>query len=303
MTANDSPAAVVAEALREGLTNAQSHGRSAVTAEHLNAEQFEMLVAATLAHLRSVPGQPAEIDGWSKVTTRDAAVVTWWAGIAALTEGERRRLGSLRSEVYDSLSERNLIERGAGRSTSLLVSPSDEAIEPEATEPEAVGTKAVGTKASGAWILKLSPYLYDVNRVFGSPDGRVHLWAVEDHLRSADMQYGDPVYLWVGEGDPYHAAGVWGVGFVAGPAVLGVPDEGWLDYQAASRASVFAVVDVTLLDAPVTIQDCLDDARLAEAEVIRDPYAPNPALLTATEAAALAECLASVDSTAERRVA
>jgi hypothetical protein len=82
-----------------------------------------------------------------------------------------------------------------------------------------------------------------------------------------------------------------------------VPDEGWLDYQAASRASVFAVVDVTLLDAPVTIQDCLDDARLAEAEVIRDPYAPNPALLTATEAAALAECLASVDSTAERRVA
>jgi len=298
MTANDSAATAVAEAIREGLANAQSHGRSAVTAEHLNAEQFETLVQATLAHLRSVPGQPAEIDGWSKVTTRDAAVMTWWAGVAALTEGERRRLGSLRSEVYDSLSERNLIERGAGRSTSLLVSPSDEAIEPEATEPE-----AVGTKAPGAWILKLSPYLYDVNRVFGSPDGRVHAWAVEDHLRSAHMQYGDPVYLWVGEGDPYRAAGVWGVGYVAGPTVPGVPDEGWLDHQAASRASVFAVVDVTLLDAPVTIQDCLDDARLAEAEVIRDPYAPNPAVLTATEAAALAECLASVDSAAERRVA
>jgi hypothetical protein len=293
MTANDPAATAVAEALREGLASAQSLSRSTVVAEHIDAEQFETLVAATLAHLRSVPGQPAEIDGWSKVTTRDAAVMTWWAGIATLTESERRRLGSLRSEVYDALQERNLIERGAGRSTSLLVSPADEAIEPEAIEP----------KPSGAWILKLSPYLYDVNRVFASPDGRVHAWAVEDHVRSADMQYGDPVYLWVGEGDPYRPAGVWGVGHVAGPTVLGVPDEGWLNYEAASRASVFAVVDIRLLSAPVTVDACLDDARLAEVEVIRDPYAANPAVLTAAEAAALAERVESVEAAAERHVA
>lgn len=305
MTTSTSAPTAVAAALREGLANAQSLGRSSVVAEHLSAEQFETLVAATLVHLRSVPGQPAEIDGWAKVTTRDAAVMAWWAGVAGLTEGERRRLAPLRSEVYDALAERNLIERGAGRSTSLLVSlaPAPESIEVEAVEPETTDAEAIEPRPSGAWLLKLSPYLYDVNRVFASPDGRVHRWAVEDHVRSADMHDGDPVYLWVGEGDPYRPAGVWGVGQVAGPAVLGVPDEGWLSYEAASRASVFAVVDITLLSTPVTIDTCLGDARLAEAEVIRDPYAPNPAVLTAAEAAALAECLASVESAAERHVA
>ena len=77
MTTNTPAPTAVAEALREGLANAQSVGRSTVVAEHLRAEQFETLVAATLVHLRGVPGQPAEIDGWSKVTTREAAVMTW----------------------------------------------------------------------------------------------------------------------------------------------------------------------------------------------------------------------------------
>ena len=40
-----------------------------------------------------------------------------------------------------------------------------------------------------------------------------------------------------------------------------------------------------------------------QAEVIADPYALNPGVLTASEAAALAECLASVEPAAESRVA
>jgi hypothetical protein len=297
MTLTDPATPAVADALREGLAHAQRLGRSTVVAEHLQIEQLETLIAATLAHLRSVPGRPSEVDGWTKVTTRDAAVMTWWAEVAELTEGERRRLGSLRSDVYDALSERKLIERGAARSTTLLVSPA------AAVAVEVEVELEVEHRPTGAWMLKLSPYLYDANSVFASPDGRVHVWAVEDHARSAEMQYGDPVYLWVGEGDPYHPAGVWGVGQVAGPAVLGVADNGWLDYAAASRATVFAVVDIALLDTPVTLQQCLGDARLAEAEVIREPYAPNPTVLTASQAAALAECLSSVEPTAEQRVA
>jgi len=302
MTAHDPEATAVAEALREGLANAQRFGRSAVSAEHLQAEQFEAVVAATLAHLRSVPGKPCEMEGWSKVTTRDAAVMTWWAELATLTEGERRRLAALRSEVYDALSERGLIHKGAGRSTSLLVSPAA-AAEPQTNDHESTAAHTVEADPSGAWILRLSPRLYDVNRVFGSPDGRVHVWAVEDHARSASMRTGDRVYLWLDEGDLYRGSGVWGVGHVAGPAVLGVADDGWLDYQAASLASVFAVVDIVLLDVPVSRQEFLDDARLAGAEVIGDPLALNPGVLSAPETAALTELLGSVDPGVESRVA
>jgi hypothetical protein len=315
MTVNQPAAPVVAAALRAGLTHAGLIGRSNVVAEHLQSEELEMLVAATLAHLRSVPGRPAEVEGWTKVTTRDAAVMTWWAEVADLTDDECRRLGALRKDVYDALIEQHLIERGAGRSTTLLVSPAaatdievevEIEVEPAEVEPaevEAVELDAFEPESSGAWVLKLSPYLYDASRVFAAPDGRVHLWAVEDHARSAEMEYGDPVYLWVGDGDPYHTAGVWGVGHVAGPAVLGVPDSGWLDYAAAACATVFAVVDITLLDTPVTLQAFLDDPRLVGAEVVREPHAANPAVLTASEAAALAECLSSVGPTAEQRVA
>ena len=303
MTANDPVATDVAGALHEGLATAKRAGASSVAAEHLRAEQLETLVEATLARLRSVPGKESEIEGWSLVTARDAAVITWWAEVAGLTDGERRRVGSLRRDVYDLLVERHLIKQRPGRSTSVHVSPA-------AAERESEGTKLEGTEAaqadagpSSAWVLKLSPYLYDVGRVFAAPDRRVHVWSVEDHQRAARMRYGDRVYLWVSEGDPYRAAGIWGVGYVAGPTVLGVADDGWLDYEAASRASVFAVVDITLLDAPVDHQAFLDDARLVEAEVVRVPHAPNPGVLTASEAAALAEYLSKTGAPSEWRVA
>ena len=117
------------------------------------------------------------------------------------------------------------------------------------------------------------------------------------------MQPGDRVYLWLDEGDAYRTSGVWGVGHVAGPAVLGVADDGWLDYQAAGRASVFAIVNIVLLDVPVSRKEFLEDTRLAGAEVISDPYAPNPGVLTASEEIALADRLTLVEPAAESRVA
>ena len=110
------------------------------------------------------------------------------------------------------------------------------------------------------------------------------------------------MYLWVGDGDPYCEAGVWGVGWIAGPCIRGIADEGWLDVEAAIRANVFAVVEVTLLDTPVSREAFLNDARLADAEVLRDPFAPNPGVLDAAEAVALAEHLGS-QAVQEPRVA
>ena len=41
-------------------------------------------------------------------------------------------------------------------------------------------------------------------------------------------------------------------------------------------------------------QTFLDDVRLADAEVIREPYGPNPGVISSNEAEALAEHLSSM---------
>jgi hypothetical protein len=294
MTAQDPVTSRVAAVLRGGLTAASGAGASSVAAEHLVPGDLETLADATLDHLRSRPGGPSAIEGWTLVSARDAAVMAWWVRAAELTTGERRRLEPLRQDLYDLLAERALVVRDEEQRTSLHVSPAA----PE-TDEAMTGRAVTGQDVpSGAWVLKLSPYLYDVNHVFGAADRRVRAWSVEDPERSASMQDGDPVYLWVGDGDPYRAAGIWGIGHVAGPTVLGVADEGWLDYEAATRATVFAVVDVTLLDVPVSRAAFLEDARLTGSEVVRDPFAPNPAVLTAVELEALSEHLARVATAA-----
>ena len=280
--------AVVAAVLRDALATARAHGASSVAAEHPAPEQLETLLDATLAHLRNCPGKASPTHhGWSLVTARDAAVLTWWTQAAGFSDGERRRVAPLRRDVYAILIERNRIAAAEGHSTSLHVSPA---------QPTDIATP-------GAWVLRLSPYLYDVTRVFGAPDRRVRVWAVENDERSAVMEYGDPVYLWVDEGDPYLPTGIWGVGHVAGPTIPGTADDGWLDHEAATRASVFAVVDITLLEVPVSRHAFLEDPRLADAEVVRDPLAPNPGVLSPTEAAALAEYLPPVGTPAELALA
>lgn len=298
MNAKDSLTTRVASALREGLAAAERAGASYVSAEHLTSEELETLTDATLNHLRSQPGGPSTIEGWSLVTARDAAVMAWWVKAAELTTGERRRLEPLRQDLYDVLAERSLVVRDEEHRTSLHVSPAELPL----AAPEVHEDWTAEVVPSGAWVLKLSPYLYDVNRVFGAADRRVRVWSVEDHVRSASMQSGDRVYLWIGDGDPYRAAGVWGVGYVAGPTILGIADEGWLDYEAATRASVFAVVDITLLDAPVSRDTFLEDAQLVDAEVIRDPFALNPGVLTAAQNKALAEHVASVATAGDEQI-
>jgi hypothetical protein len=297
MTAHESLTTGVVEALRDGLAAAKREGATSVQATHLIPEQLEALAAATLAHLRSRPGKPSPVEGWTLVTTRSAGVLSWWVEIAGLSGADRRRLGSLRHDVYDVLAEQHLIATDPGRNASVHVSPSETAREAVApAEPPVVDP-------AGAWVLKLSPYVYDVNTVFAAPDGRVGVWSVEQGERAASMEPGQPVYLWVDEGDAFREAGVWGVGRVAGQCVSGVADGAWLDHEAASRATVFAVVDITLLDRPVSRAAFLDDARLAGAEVIHDRFGPNPGILCPSEVEALSEHLTSVLAQSEPQVA
>ena len=291
MTGNDQRTATVGDILQEGLAAAQRDGASQVHSQHLSAEQFDQLAGATLAHLRSRQGKPSHIAGWQKVSPRAAGVMRWWAETASLTDAQRRRLRPLRQEVFSVLEERNLIEKGPGRGSSVHVSPEghgDVAEEHPAERPE------VPEETFGAWVLKLSPYVYDSNLVFAASDRLVRRWSVEEGDRSATMQYGQPAFLWVGDGDPLREPGIWGLGWVVGPCVSGTPDAGWFDYGAASRATLFAVVEITLIDTPVSRSVFLDDPRLSGAEVIREPVSGNPSLLTPAEAAALAEHLTFV---------
>lgn len=288
MTADDSLATDVAGILRDGLETARGAGAKSVHTTHLSTEQLNTLVAATLAHLRSRPGKASPIEGWSLVTARSARLLSWWVEAAGLTEADRRRLGALRHEVYDVLAEQKLIETDPGRSGSVHVAPA------HTVTTAAAGAEQDVAEPAGAWILTLSPHVYDVNRVFAAPDRQVRLWSVEHDERSGSMKTGQPVYLWVSEGDPFRQAGVWGVGWIAGPCIRGIADEGWLDHEAANRADLFAVVEIALLESPVSRETFLGDVRLAGAEVIRDPYGPNPGVLSSSEAEALAEHLSSL---------
>jgi hypothetical protein len=199
--------------------------------------------------------------------------------------------------VYDLLAEQHLIQAGPGRNAPVHVSPAEAAVAEALAPPQ-----QPVADPTGAWVLKVSPYVYDVNTVFAAPDRRVRLWSVEQDERSASMEQGQPVFLWVDQGDPFREAGVWGVGWVAGPCISGVADAGWLDLDAASRATVFAVVEVTMLERPVSRAAFLGDVRLAEAEVLRDPFGPNPGVLSASEVEALSEHLTAPLALSERQV-
>ena len=290
MTADTSLAATVAEALKAGLEAAKREGSTSVHATHLEPQQLDCVAAGTLTHLRGRPGKESPIEGWTLITDRTAGVLRWWAEVAELSDADLRRFRSLRRDVYDVLVQRHLIEKEKGPNTSVHVSPTES------------GTTA-STDFAGAWVLKLSPYVYDVNTVFAALDGRVRLWSVAQEVRSASMDEGQPVYLWIDEGDPHREAGIWGVGRVTGQCISGVADASWLDLDAASRATVFAVVEIMLLDQPVTRAAFLGDSRLTEAEVIRDPLAPNPGFLSPSEVQALAGHFTALLGTAEPQVA
>src|SRR6188768_3926337 len=77
VTAQESLATGVVEGLREGLAAAKREGATSVRAKHLSPELLEGLAATTLAHLRSRPGKPSPVEGWTIVTTHSAGVLSW----------------------------------------------------------------------------------------------------------------------------------------------------------------------------------------------------------------------------------
>lgn len=133
----------------------------------------------------------------------------------------------------------------------------------------------------GAWLVKGNADRTDLAaRVVRDP--RVTSWCVRPGYRARLMRAGQPVVLWASGSRGRLAYGVWGVGRLVAPAVPGEPVGAWT-----------VPLDLTVLDEEhrVRRERFRADARLAGAEVLRQPQAANPSFLTVAEFAALREHL------------
>lgn len=118
------------------------------------------------------------------------------------------------------------------------------------------------------WVVKASPSVYDVDVM--RRDGYVDAWSVQKNYRSALMQPGDHVFLWVSGGSSDMPAGFWGHGYVADPALSeSQADEHRLDPEAASKAELFVNMDLSVWDSPLTRDECKKDSVLASIELLR----------------------------------
>lgn len=152
------------------------------------------------------------------------------------------------------------------------------------------GVGAVSTARLGAWLLKANPAIYPIaDWIRDRPDESVTAWSVQRNYRSAMMEAGQPVYLWVSGDGRDIEPGVWGSGVVTGPCEVGSADGRWLDRNAASRADYFARVEIDFLASPVSRATLKSDPRFADLEVLKVPAGSNPSFLTSDQANALRE--------------
>lgn len=155
---------------------------------------------------------------------------------------------------------------------------------------------AVTPATLGAWLLKANPMTYPVaGWIKERPDEPITGWSVQQNYRSAMMEAGQRVYLWVSGNGSDIEPGVWGYGHITGPCDTGTPDRRWLDADAASRATYFANVEIEFLASPVTRSTLKSDPRFAELEVLKVPAGSNPSFLTVDQAKAMRELAQAAD--------
>lgn len=150
--------------------------------------------------------------------------------------------------------------------------------------------RAVTPETLGAWLLKANPLTYPIaDWIRERPDRPITAWSVQQNYRSAMMQAGQLVYLWVSGNGRDIESGVWGHGRVTGQCDVGAPDREWLDKDAAARATYFAMVEIEFLASPVTRSTLSAAPEFEDLEVLRTPNGSNPSFLTHDQARAMRE--------------
>lgn len=277
----------VAEIVRAGLETAEAEGDDRVLVRHLTEVELDDLVVAAVDHLRSVaPGRPSP-KTWRVVPDARTVLLTWLAGAARLvSQAERARLRRLGTDLLEELRSRELI-RDAEQPGAVALAP-DTGLEP-------TSGRVVNETTLGAWLLKLNPRVWDLDRWVNDGARPITRWAVQDNYRSAMMAPGQAVALWVGGTSRVHPAGVLGIGTVTGPCVPSTEEQGaaeqgyWLNRRAARQTRLLAQVDVPLWSTPVHAHVCRTHPALKDLEVLRQANGSNPTFLTPDQLAAVQE--------------
>jgi hypothetical protein len=126
----------------------------------------------------------------------------------------------------------------------------------------------------GAWLLRCNPSNNPAVIGLAEVGGRVAEWCVVGNYRSAMMQTGDRVLLWVSGSGRLLARGIWGAGLVTAPARR--PETGGLTVS----------VDIPLLIAGIADGE-LRSSGIDDLEVQLQPMGSNPSWVSKAQYARL----------------
>lgn len=144
---------------------------------------------------------------------------------------------------------------------------------------------AITAKTLGTWLVRCNPAKWDLAGYMAGGGEQVDSVSVVENYRSAMMQPGDPIVLWVSGNGRLLARGIWGLGHVTAsvrdePATPAPDAEShWLDERTRRAVNHAVFVDIPLLDSPVTDAE-LRSAGLDDLEVQRVPMGSNPSWLS-----------------------
>ncbi|MGY1631865.1 protein NO VEIN domain-containing protein [Geodermatophilus sp. SYSU D01186] len=138
----------------------------------------------------------------------------------------------------------------------------------------------------GAWLLRCNPEVWDLPAFMHDGNASIGQWTVVNNYRSRMMAPGQRVVLWATGDGKRIARGIWGLGWVTGPAHDHVPDDlaeddasYWLDEAANAGAENVVAVDIPLLDAAITDAE-LKAAGIADLEVQVQSQGSNPSWIS-----------------------
>ncbi|WP_323793356.1 hypothetical protein [Nocardioides sp.] len=252
----------------------EGSGEPRLRLARLAPEDAEELLAATATYVQRI--KPPRRASKAPVASVEQEVQEWWALLLGYADARRgQRLNPLRNEVFVALAEAGVIRRDEGGW--------------KVTAPQRAETGPVVTKAElGAWVLTANPRVWDLRRWIAE-GGRGHDdWTVAHNYRSALMEAGQRVLLWVGGNAPDCPSGFVARGTVTGSCeAASATSDFWVDRKAKARADYLARVDLQLLPKIVPKHAVQHHRALRDIEVLRSPFAANPSHLTRDELAAL----------------
>ena len=253
---------------------AEGSGEPRLRLMRLAPEDAEELLAATATYVQQI--KPPRRGSKAPVVSVEQEVQAWWTSLLGYADARRgQRLNPLRNEVFTALAEAGVIRRDESGW--------------KATAPQRVETGPVVTAADlGAWVLTANPRVLDLRRWIAEGGQGHDDWTVAHNYRSALMEPGQRVLLWVGGNAQDCPSGFVAQGVVTGPCEAAQASSGyWIDRKAKARTDYLARVDLHLLPALVPKHAVQHHRVLRDIEVLRSPFAANPSHLTVEQMTAL----------------